>query len=81
MKDIESFSTTPPEIIPYDTGKVKIGSKYIPPMFNMSDEEMEIQGIILGDRDNMGIKMIRFVYEWALVIMGVILVLYVMVKI
>lgn len=81
MNDIEHFSTTPPEVVPYDTGKVKIGSKYIPPTFSMSYEEMEIQGIILGDHDNMAVKLARFVYEWALVIGGMVLLFYVMVKI
>lgn len=81
MKDVESFSTTPPEVIPYDTGKVKIGSKFTPQVFTMSEEEMEIQGIILGDHDNIAVKFARFLYEWALVISGAVLVLYIMVKV
>lgn len=81
MKEVETFSTTPPEVVPYDTGKVKIGSKYTPPVFTMSDEEMEIQGIILGDQDNLVMKFAKFVYEWAVLIGGVMLLLYIMVKI
>ena len=47
----------------------------------MSDEEMEIQSIILGDQDNLVIKFAKFVYEWAILIGGVILLLYVMIKV
>lgn len=80
MKDVESFSTTPPEVIPYDTGKVKIGSKFTPTIFTMSEEEMEIQSIILGDRDNLTMKLIKFIYEWALVIFGMALIIYISIK-
>ncbi len=35
--------------VPYNTGKVKIGSKYVPPPTNYMDEDSEfIQSVVLG---------------------------------
>jgi hypothetical protein len=35
--------------VPYNTGKVKIGSKYVPPKVNYMDEDSEfIQTVLLG---------------------------------
>ena len=35
--------------VPYNTGKVKIGSKYVPPKVNYMDEDSEfIQSVLLG---------------------------------
>ena len=35
--------------VPYNTGKVKIGSKYVPPPVNYMDEDSEfIQSVMLG---------------------------------
>jgi len=35
--------------VPYNTGKVKIGSKYVPPPINYMDEDSKfIQSVMLG---------------------------------
>jgi len=35
--------------VPYNTGKVMIGSKYVPPPINYMDEDSEfIQSVVLG---------------------------------
>ena len=36
--------------VPYDTGKVKIGLTYLPPLPEPTPESDWIQGILLGDR-------------------------------
>ncbi len=49
MENIEgTFSTNRPEVVPYDTGKVKIGCRYIPPAVPLTDEEMQVQQMLLG---------------------------------
>ena len=49
MEDIEGkFSTNRPEVVPYDTGKVKIGCRYVPPAVPLTDEEMQVQQMLLG---------------------------------
>ncbi len=81
MNEIESFNNNRPEVVPYDTGKVKIGSKYVPPVFPMSEEEMEIQGIILGRRETLMDKFMKSGYEWIIWILGVAMVIYVSITI
>jgi hypothetical protein len=39
--------------IPYDTGKVKIGLTYTPPLPKHTPESDWIQGILLGDKQGM----------------------------
>jgi hypothetical protein len=39
--------------IPYDTGKVKIGLTYTPPLPKPTPESDWIQGILLGDKQRM----------------------------
>jgi hypothetical protein len=39
--------------IPYDTGKVKIGLTYTPPLPKPTPESDWIQGILLGDKQGM----------------------------
>ena len=39
---------TPKRVVPYDTGKVKIGLRYVPPAPPMSRDEEKIQAALLG---------------------------------
>ena len=39
---------TPKRVVPYDTGKVKIGLRYVPPKPPMSRDEETIQAALLG---------------------------------
>lgn len=39
---------TPKRVVPYDTGKVKIGLRYEPPKPPMSRDEEKIQAALLG---------------------------------
>jgi hypothetical protein len=48
MEDEGTFSTNRPAVVPYDTGKVKIGSRYVPPAVPLTDEEMQVQQMLLG---------------------------------
>lgn len=48
MTEEGTFSTNRPEVVPYDTGKIKIGCRYIPPAVPLTDEEMQVQQMLLG---------------------------------
>lgn len=51
MKKLKSPSKdweTPKRVVPYDTGKVKIGLRYEPPKPPMSRDEEKIQAALLG---------------------------------
>jgi len=37
-------------VVPYDTGKVKIGERYIPPPPPMDEHDEQIQAGLLGER-------------------------------
>jgi hypothetical protein len=39
---------TPKQVVPYDTGKVKIGLRYDPPKPPMTRDEEKIQAALLG---------------------------------
>ena len=42
--------TTPVQVPPYHTGKVKIGAYYQPPKQRQSDEDLMLQSVLLGDK-------------------------------
>jgi len=48
MKD-GAFSTNAPKAVPYDTGKVRIGCRWEPPLYVPTHNEAVIQAAILGD--------------------------------
>jgi hypothetical protein len=48
MEEEGTFSTNRPAVVPYDTGKVKIGCRYEPPAVPLTDEEMQVQQMLLG---------------------------------
>lgn len=42
-----TFSTNAPKVIPYDTGKVRIGCRWEPPPYIPTHNEVAIQSMIL----------------------------------
>ena len=48
--------------VPYNTGKVKIGSKYVPPRTNYMDEDSEfIQSVMLGLWERERLKQVKWI--------------------
>lgn len=43
-----AYSTNAPKVIPYDTGKVRIGCRWEPPLYVPTRSEALIQDAILG---------------------------------
>jgi hypothetical protein len=68
MIDDTQFSTNAPKLVPYDTGKIKIGIRYEQPRFTPSDDERMIQGVLLPNdpplRHNIWIE----VLEWGIIL-------------
>jgi len=61
---------------PYDTGKVKIGLIYTPPLPQLTPEEEKIQSILLGDRQGMSedaLACVQSLVFIATIIIGIIL--------
>ena len=50
--------------IPYNTGKIKIGSRYVPPPINyMNDDNEFIQSVLLGEWEQQRREQVKyFVY-------------------
>ena len=46
-----AFSTNAPKVIPYDTGKVRIGCRWEPPPYIPTHNEVAIQSMILDYND------------------------------
>lgn len=44
-----AYSTNAPRAVPYDTGKVRIGCRWEPPLYVPTHNEAVIQSAILGD--------------------------------
>lgn len=42
-----AFSTNAPKVIPYDTGKVRIGCRWVPPPYVPTHNEVLLQNVIL----------------------------------
>lgn len=68
MTNDEHFTTNTPKLVPYDTGKIKIGIRYEQPRFVPSDDERMIQGVLLPKdqplRHNIWIE----VLEWGIIL-------------
>ena len=61
---------------PYDTGKVKIGLTYTPPLPQLTPEEEKIQSILLGDKQGMSqdaLACVQSLVFIATIIIGIIL--------
>lgn len=67
MNDEGTFSTNRPQVVPYDTGKVKIGCRYVPPEASMTDEEMIVQQMLLG-RNRIADSFWKMHGEWLIVV-------------
>lgn len=49
--------------VPYNTGKVKIGSKYVPPPINYMDEDSEfIQSVVLGLWERERLAQVKWIF-------------------
>lgn len=62
--------------IPYDTGKVKIGLAYTPPLPQPTKEEEKIQSVLLGDKQGLSGEALACVQSLVLIatiIIGIIL--------
>ena len=48
--DNNTYVEAQPRITPYDTGKIKIGVYYEPPKPQQDEDELLLQGALLGDK-------------------------------
>ena len=63
--------------VPYNTGKVKIGSNYTKPLPIEEDGDMlRIQTALIGDKGAMRNYMIEKLYAWSVGFIGLILITY-----
>lgn len=76
MEDEGTFSTNRPAVVPYDTGKVKIGCRYVPPAASLTDEEMAVQHMLLDSNRYSG-GFWRLHGEWAVIVLAALLLIWV----
>lgn len=68
MTNDEQFTTNIPKVIPYDTGKIKIGCRYEPQRLTLDDDEAMIQGMLLPSGGTLQHRRWADIIEWVLVV-------------
>jgi len=68
MTNDEQFTTNIPKVIPYDTGKIKIGCRYEPQRLSLDDDEAMIQGMLLPSGGTLQHSSWKDWIEWVLVV-------------
>lgn len=64
----EHFTTNAPKLVPYDTGKIKIGCRYEVPPFSLSDDERMIQGVLLPEDRPQRLNIWTEILEWGIIL-------------
>lgn len=58
--------------VPYNTGKIKIGSRYVPPPVNyMNDDNEFIQSVLLGEWEQQRREQVKYFVYLIILFLGI----------